>query len=102
VAVAVQQPNLGWQERFEFLAQHVFTTLDVIVLLDNFEDNLTAQHELSNEDLSALLALWATNLDCSQPFFTCCYPFRLPDDAHTRLEEGVAALLKALEPENEK
>jgi len=86
IAVDVQQPNLGWQERFEFLAPHIFTALDVIVLLDNFEDNLNDQNELRNDDLAALLALWATNPGRSQLLFTCRYPFHLPDNAHVRLE----------------
>jgi tetratricopeptide (TPR) repeat protein len=86
VAVELKRPDLTWQERFRFLAQIVFTTLDVIVLLDNFEDNLSEQQELKNDDLAALLALWASSPGRSQLFFTCRYPFRLPNDAQTRLE----------------
>ncbi len=91
LAAVLRRSDLDWEDRFEVLSRSVLASTPLLVLLDNFEDNLipliAAEEgfELKDADLGALLARWARNPGESRLLVTCRYPFPLPDDAHRRL-----------------
>uniref|UniRef100_UPI000831F931 tetratricopeptide repeat protein n=1 Tax=Nocardia lijiangensis TaxID=299618 RepID=UPI000831F931 len=78
----VDQP---WADRLQVLRECVFDQLSVLVVLDNFEDNLTDTHTLADSTLADLLAAWVDNPGRSRLLVTCRYPFSLPQGAQRRL-----------------
>ena len=62
---AAGRADLGWQDRLAILRAHVLDRVPVLVLLDNFEDNLRpdgqAGYEVADEALAGLLAAWAAD-----------------------------------------
>jgi len=86
LAVALDRPDLDWEERFEHLSRHLLGERKLIVLLDNFEDNQGDDHAIRDEDLAALLARWLRNPGRTRFLITSRYPFDLPDRAHRRLD----------------
>ena len=58
-------PDLGWQDRLAILRGHVLDRVPVLVLLDNFEDNLRpggqAEWAVGDEVLAGLLAAWISD-----------------------------------------
>jgi hypothetical protein len=89
LAVALGRPEVDWEERFELLSRNLLGSWPLIVLLDNFEDNLVdggLGPALKSEDLADLLARWVRNPGRSRLFFTSRPPFDLPERAHKRLE----------------
>ncbi|QBS40383.1 tetratricopeptide repeat protein [Nocardia sp. CS682] len=78
----VSQP---WQDRYEDLRDEVLGRIPVLVVLDNFEDNLTSTNELADEQLAQLLAAWASNPGRSKLLITSRYTFPLPGQIHSRL-----------------
>ena len=83
---AIDRP---WQERLETLRRDVLERAPLLVVLDNFEDNLipsATSRALSDESVAALLADWTALPGRSRFLITCRYPFVLPEDAH----EGLA------------
>ncbi|WP_330232606.1 CHAT domain-containing protein [Nocardia sp. NBC_00508] len=74
-----------WQNRLTALRAFVFDRVPVLVVLDNFEDNLTDARSLSDPHLAALLSAWLADPGCSRLLVTSRYPFMLPDNAHHRL-----------------
>jgi hypothetical protein len=95
VAAAVDEaarPDLPAVERLAVLRERVFPSVPVLVLLDNFEDNLadpaTEGHRpLRDEALAALLAVWVEDPGESRLLFTCRYPISLPGGQHPGLVE---------------
>ncbi|MFD0813041.1 tetratricopeptide repeat protein [Amycolatopsis umgeniensis] len=73
-----------WQDRFLVLREQVFSQVPVLVVLDNFEDNLT-NRELGDEALGNLLEEWATDPGESRLLITSRHPFTLTGDAHQHL-----------------
>jgi hypothetical protein len=60
----------------------------MVVLLDNFEDNLVADGgvwRVRDAELAEFLAGWVRQPGRSRLLFTCRYPFELPGGAHRRL-----------------
>jgi len=86
LSTLLQQPDMDWRDRFDLLSQHILGTLDLVFLLDNFEDNLKDGGRLTDENVAELLALWVNNPGRSRFSITCRYPFSLPDEAESRLE----------------
>ncbi|MEV0030210.1 tetratricopeptide repeat protein [Nocardia sp. NPDC050793] len=78
----VDQP---WPDRWQALREYVFDQLPVLVVLDNFEDNLTDTNSLVDDSLAELLAAWVNNPGRSRLLVTCRYPFTLPQNAQRRL-----------------
>ncbi|MCX4094474.1 tetratricopeptide repeat protein [Nocardia sp. alder85J] len=79
----VDQP---WTERLAVLREYVFDVLPILVVLDNFEDNLTpGTHTITDASLADLLAAWVTDPGRSRLLVTCRYPLSLPGQAHGRL-----------------
>src|SRR5262249_31056618 len=58
LSTLLQRPDIDWRERFDFLSQHMLGDLDLLVLLDNFEDNVKDTRQLTDENLAQLLASW--------------------------------------------
>ncbi|WP_167659912.1 tetratricopeptide repeat protein [Nocardia mangyaensis] len=75
----------SWQNRLDALRAFVFDQLPVLVVLDNFDDNLTSTSTLSDPQLAALLSAWLADPGDSRLIVTSRYPFVLPDNAHHRL-----------------
>ena len=89
---AAGRVDLSWRDRFALLADHVLDQLPLLVVLDNFEDNLTPPTEGSGEGrdvrdpvLGGLLAQWARTPLRSRLLVTSRFEFTLPDTAHDHL-----------------
>jgi len=84
----VARADVGWQDRFAVLREHVLDRVPVLVLLDNFEDNLRIkglEYAVCDELLGELLAAWATDPGLGRLLITCRYRFVLPETAHRYL-----------------
>jgi tetratricopeptide (TPR) repeat protein len=79
--------DLPWQDRFAMLREHVLGAVPLLVVLDNFEDNLAGEGPgpLADKDLAELLTGWVTDPGHSRLLFTCRYEFSLPRSAETAL-----------------
>jgi tetratricopeptide (TPR) repeat protein len=81
--------DLGWQDRLGILRGHVLDHVPVLVLLDNFEDNLRpdgdAGYAVGDEVLAGLLAAWVADPGQSRLLVTCRYRFALPGGAQRAL-----------------
>nr|WP_232541407.1 tetratricopeptide repeat protein [Nocardia bovistercoris] len=75
----------SWQNRFTALRTFVLDRVPVLVVLDNFEDNLTDVRSMADPTLAALLSTWLADPGCSRLLVTSRHPFVLPDNAHHRL-----------------
>ncbi|MET8847768.1 tetratricopeptide repeat protein [Amycolatopsis sp. NPDC004625] len=73
-----------WQERFTVLREQVIDHVPVLVVLDNFEDNLT-ERRIEDGTLAELLASWAGDPGESRLLITSRYSFTLPEQAHENL-----------------
>ena len=73
-----------WQDRFVVLREQVLSQVPVLVVLDNFEDNLT-DRAIRDETLAGVLAAWAGEPGESRLLITSRYPFALPEDADRSL-----------------
>jgi len=86
---AAAQSNLSWLDRLAILRDHVLNRVPVLLLLDNFEDNLRpagdARYAIRDEVLADLLAAWVSDPGRSRVLATCRYPFTLPEGAARRL-----------------
>jgi tetratricopeptide (TPR) repeat protein len=95
LANELQRPEVDWEERFDLLSRQLLGELRLLVLLDNFEDNLAGEApadpalpaRLKSEQLAELLARWALNPGRSRLAITCRFRFELPRHAHRRLRE---------------
>jgi hypothetical protein len=71
------------------LRGYVLDRVPVLVLLDNFEDNLRtageAGHAVRDEVLAGLLAAWVADPGPSRLLITCRYRFTLPEGAERSL-----------------
>jgi tetratricopeptide (TPR) repeat protein len=86
LAVDTKDPKVDWEERFETLAQHLLGERPLILLLDNFEDNLDTDFKIRNQDLADFLSRWLQGSGASRLLITSRHPFELPEEAHTYLE----------------
>ena len=81
--------DLGWQDRLAILRGHVLDHVPVLLLLDNFEDNLRpageAGYAVGDQVLAGLLAAWAADPGQSRLLVTCRYRFALPGGAEQTL-----------------
>ncbi|MGQ0778562.1 MAG: trypsin-like peptidase domain-containing protein [Pseudonocardiales bacterium] len=84
-----ERVDLGWRERLAGLRQHVLGDVPVLLVLDNFEDNLTdattggklGWRAVRDEALAGLLAELARSPGRCRLLVTCRYPFTLPGGA---------------------
>ena len=82
--------DVGWQDRLAILRGHVLDHVPVLVLvlLDNFEDNLHpggAGYAVRDQVLAGLLAGWVTDPGASRLMVTSRHPFTLPNKAEQAL-----------------
>jgi tetratricopeptide (TPR) repeat protein len=74
--------DLAWQDRLAILRSHVLDHVPVLLLLDNFEDNLRpdgdAGYAVRDEVLAGLLAAWVADPGLTRLLVTCRYLFTLP------------------------
>jgi tetratricopeptide (TPR) repeat protein len=80
----VMRADVGWQDRYAILRDHVLDRVPVLVLLDNFEDNLRPDgpgYQVADDALGGLLAAWAADPALSRLLITCRYRFTLPGGA---------------------
>ena len=81
--------DLPWRDRLAILRDHVLDHVPVLLLLDNFEDNLRLDTDtgyvVRDEVLADLLTAWVVDPGRSRLLVTCRYPFALPDGAERRL-----------------
>ena len=85
---AAGRADLSWQERLAILRQHVLGQVPVLLLLDNFEDNLTpheTSYEVRDQVLAGLLAGWVTDPGASRLLITSRYAFTLAGGAEQGL-----------------
>jgi AAA ATPase domain len=87
----LRDAHVPWQDRLGLLAEHLLRRHPVLLLLDNFEENLTHRndppgHEVADPELAAFLATWTRGPGMSRLLLTSRYPFALPDQAHQRLQ----------------
>ncbi len=84
-----ERADVDWQRRLAALSEDVLETLPVLLVLDNFEDNLTPGSQpgragwrtVADQDLAALLAVLATRPGQCRLLITSRYPFVLPGQA---------------------
>ncbi|MFC4066306.1 CHAT domain-containing protein [Actinoplanes subglobosus] len=83
--------DLPWTDRFALLRDQVLTGAKVLVVLDNFEDNLVADSatesgwSIADPGLAELLATWLTGPGRSRLLITSRYRFELPGLAGKRV-----------------
>ena len=84
-----ERQDADWRSRLAALQEDVLDVQPVLIVLDNFEDNLTAQTApgrpgwriVADQDLAALLAALATRPGRARLLITSRYPFALPGQA---------------------
>ena len=96
----IERPDLPWQDRWQVLAEYLLDDTPLLLVLDNFEDNLTdvkggttgavgvgvpGLQELRDGPLANLLAAWVAAPGRSRLLVTCRYRFNLPGDAQHSL-----------------
>jgi tetratricopeptide (TPR) repeat protein len=86
-ATRADQP---WADRLDILREHGLDAVPLLLVLDNFEDNLTEAdtdgvRQLRDPHLAGLLAAWVRAPGRSRLLITCRYPFILPGGAESRL-----------------
>lgn len=80
VSGVLRQKNVDWVDRQRLLADHVLGQLPLLLLLDNFEDNLTPEGTFANEQLAKFLGAWLGQPGRSRVLVTCRYPVPWPAD----------------------
>ena len=84
-----ERQDIDWQDRLTELQQHVLDVQPVLIVLDNFEDNLASDsaparpgwRNVADQDLAALLAVLASRPGRCRLLITSRYPFVLPGQA---------------------
>ncbi|HEY2519209.1 MAG TPA: hypothetical protein VGJ19_03790 [Streptosporangiaceae bacterium] len=85
---AADRPDLPWTQRMGLLRQHVLGRVPVLLVLDNFDDNLTLEAgtcTIRDPDLVELLTSWAARPHRGRLLITCRHQFALPDVAGPRI-----------------
>ena len=93
VANLLARVDLPWPDRARVLTEQVLASLPVLVVLDNFEDNLpppagaggAGPVGVVDENVAGLLAVLVSAPGRGRLLVTCRYPFTLPDGAQDRL-----------------
>jgi tetratricopeptide (TPR) repeat protein len=87
--LVLRAADVEWTDRWRLLAGQILPAAPMIVLLDNFEDNLhqadDGSWQVRDPELTVFLAGWARRPGQSRLMFTCRYPFTLPGSAERRL-----------------
>ena len=89
IAQPLRRPEIPGEERFELLARALLPNEPLVLLLDNFEDNLQETDgawTLQDPELGTFLERWLLHSGRSHLIVTSRYPFALPGDAQHHLE----------------
>jgi hypothetical protein len=89
----LRDTNLPWPDRLAVLVEQLLRREAIVLVLDNFEDNLTPVdggsrpgYVVADQELAGFLAAWVRSPGMSRLLITSRYPFTLPDQADQRLE----------------
>ncbi len=79
-------PGVAWAERLAVLQERVLAEVPLLLVLDNFEDNLAGEvgepdHQVGEEFLAVFLATWVTRPHRARLLITSRFTFTLPDGA---------------------
>ena len=79
-------PGVAWAERLAVLQERVLAEVPLLLVLDNFEDNLAGEvgepdHQAGEEFLAVFLATWVTRPHRARLLITSRFTFTLPDGA---------------------
>jgi tetratricopeptide (TPR) repeat protein len=88
-AKLLRRHDVEWADRQRALAQAVLPAVPMIVLLDNFEDNLRRDDQhwtVRDPELAEFLARWVRRPGQSKLVITSRHPFALPGDAERHLK----------------
>ena len=89
LAQVLRNPQLEWRQRLGLLGRLLLGRERVLLLLDNFEDNLgvgDGSRRVADPELASLLASWVGSPRRSRLVVTSRYPFQLPESREGRLE----------------
>jgi tetratricopeptide (TPR) repeat protein len=92
---AAEHPDLRWSDRLAMLRENLLDSFPLLIVLDNFEDNLEdngTEFGVSDPALAELLSSWIADPATSRFLITSRHPFSLPESRQTRL------LLKSVGP----
>ncbi len=81
---AADRIDLSWAQRLALLIEHVLGQVPALVVLDNFDDNLSAESgrwAVRDPALASLLANWAVEPHLGRLLITCRHAFTLPGAA---------------------
>ncbi len=87
-AVAAGRTELPWAQRFALLRRHVLDQVPVLLVLDNFDDNLSLEAgtcTIRDPSLIELLTSWADAPHRGRILITCRHRFAVPETAASRL-----------------
>jgi tetratricopeptide (TPR) repeat protein len=70
-----------WQHRWQALRIYLLPHYPLLLVLDNFEDNLAQDHQLYDASLAELLATWTQDCSTSRLLITSRFEFDLPQQA---------------------
>ena len=103
-AAQVERSDIDWQDRLAALREDLLDTMPILIVLDNFEDNLAPDEPsgrpgwrtVADRDLAALLAGLVTRPGRCRLLITSRYPFVLPTQAERVLTfQPIGPLSKA-------
>ncbi|MCX4092544.1 tetratricopeptide repeat protein [Nocardia sp. alder85J] len=77
--------RLPWNTRLKILREQVFPLAPVVVLLDDFEENLDTDHRVADDTMAHVLAAWIGTPGPGRLLITTRYRFTLPDCAEAAL-----------------
>ncbi|WP_327004840.1 tetratricopeptide repeat protein [Dactylosporangium sp. NBC_01737] len=90
--------DVPWQDRLALLHDDVLGDVPVLLVLDNFEDNLDPDtHAITDDSLAQLLATWVMAPARSRLVVTSRHPIALPGGAEGRLRAVPVGPLSAAE-----
>ncbi len=87
-AAVAARTELPWAQRFAMLRRHVLDQVPVLLVLDNFDDNLSLEAgtcTIRDPSLIELLTSWAGPPHRGRVLITCRHRFAVPDKAASRL-----------------
>ena len=85
---AADRTELPWAQRFALLRRHVLDQVPVLLVLDNFDDNLSLEAgtcTIRDPSLIELLTSWADSPHRGRVLITCRHRFAVPETAASRL-----------------
>ncbi|GAA1560752.1 hypothetical protein GCM10009827_097570 [Dactylosporangium maewongense] len=97
---AADRMDLSWQDRFALLREDVLDDIPIVIVLDNFEDNLTPAGDrwvVTDPALADLLTAWLADAGLSRLLITSRHPVHVTAAVNRRLLEQPVGPLTAAE-----